>query len=430
MLLLAATVLGIGLVTSGMLSGLPFVLGSAALLLHALVRGSSLASRTVPWLIAVSVFFALANSPAHGRLLAILAPLTILQAAIAIAAWLRPGLAGRSALGVVLGLYAVGGALWLTRGPPPRIDVFMLEQDGSRDLEHGLDPYRCTFPNFYTKEETRVFFGDERTELREYPYPPLSLLATTVGHRIGGDVRWTLLTAQLGIALLLFALARGAGHDAGVALAIATLHLLHPRGLQVLDLGWTDSMPACAFLAFLWAQQRRMRGLGVVLGLFVGAKQYSLIALPIVFRTGRVQARAWMQALVTAAVTTLPFFLWSPHDFVNDVVLFQLRQPFREDALSIPAFVAWASGWHAPGALAIAGAGAALACAWSRIGPRADPSALPLTTALVYMGFFLFAKQAFCNYYYFVGTIIVAAAALLPPVEVPGADSKVAMTPG
>lgn len=422
MLLLAASLLGIGLVTSGMLPGLPFVLGSAALLLRALIRGSSLAPRTVPWLIAVSVFFALANSPAHGRLLAVLAPLTILQAAIAIAALLRPGLAGRWALGMVLGLYTVGGALWLTRGPPPRIDVFALEQDGARDLEDGLNPYRCTFPNIYTKEETRVFFGDERTELREYPYPPLSLLATTIGHRIGGDVRWTLLAAQLGIALLLFALARGAGHDAGVALAIATLQLLHPRGHQVLDLGWTDSIPACAFLAFLWAQQRRMRGLGIVLGLFVGAKQYSLIALPIVLRTGRVQPRAWMQALVTAAVTTLPFFLWSPRDFVNDVVLFQLRQPFREDALSIPAFVAWASGWHAPGGLAIAGAGAALACAWSRIGPRADPSALPLTTALVYMGFFLFAKQAFCNYYYFVGTIIVAAAALLPPAEVRRAD--------
>jgi hypothetical protein len=49
----------------------------------------------------------------------------------------------------------------------------------------------------------------------------------------------------------------------------------------------------------------------------------------------------------------------------------------------------------------------------------APPSSLPGAVAFVYACFFLFAKQAFCNYYYFVAVLILAAAALLDPAEAP-----------
>jgi hypothetical protein len=349
-------------------------------------------------------------------LVAFLAPLTILQAVVAILACLRPSLATKSMFGIALGLYALAGAILIARAPAPRIDVFVFQQGGAAELERGRDPYASTFPNPYSREETRAFFGDERTELREYPYPPLSLLAATAGHVAGGDVRWTLLASQLGIAALLFALATAGGHSASVAIAIATLHLLHPRGLFVLYQAWTDSMVACAFLlVVLLMQLRRGRWLGLALGFFVAIKQYSVMALPLLLRNGRIRSRAWIEALLVGSAITIPFLLWSPSDFFSDVVLFQLRQPFRPDALSIPALVASVTGWRAPGILALVGAAAALALTWARIGPRAGPGQLLLAAALLYAGFFLSAKQAFCNYYYFVGALILGAAAL--PVD-------------
>ncbi|MDP9000184.1 MAG: hypothetical protein M3O46_08750, partial [Myxococcota bacterium] len=125
-----------------------------------------------------------------------------------------------------------------------------------------------------------------------------------------------------------------------------------------------------------------------------------------------------------AGAITLPFFVWSPSDFVDDVVLCQLRQPFRADALSIPAFVAWATGWQAPGALAPVGAALAIALTWSRLRSDSRPSSLPLCAAIVFMSFFLCAKQGFCNYYYFAGVLILGAAALFEPGDTaPGTSS-------
>lgn len=182
----------------------------------------------------------------------------------------------------------------------------------------------------------------------------------------------------------------------------------------MLEQSWTDSMLACAFLGvLLLVQQRRARWLGLTLAFFVGFKQYSVVALPLLFRDGRFPRRAWIEALAIATAIALPFFIWGPADFVNDVVLFQVRQPFREDALSIPAFLSLATGWRAPGALAFVGVGAVVIWAWPRLGPQSSPSRLPAATALVYLCFFLLAKQAFCNYYYFAGVLILAAGALL-----------------
>jgi len=211
---------------------------------------------------------------------------------------------------------------------------------------------------------------------------------------------------------LLFALARGRGGDAPTALGIATLHFLHPRGLFMLGRGWTDAMLACALLAVIWlVQSARVRWLGAALGAFIALKQYSVLALPLLARHGRVPRRSWIEALLVATAVTVPFLVWSPPDFVNDVVLFQVRQPFRTDAMSIPAFLFELTGWRAPGAVAVVGAAAALAAVWRKSGPD-EPWRLPMAAALVYMAFFLCAKQAFCNYYYFAGSVILSGAAL------------------
>ena len=58
--------------------------------------------------------------------------------------------------------------------------------------------------------------------------------------------------------------------------------------------------------------------------------------------------------------------------------------------------------------LALVAAGAATVLCWRRI---AGPRSFALVSALVFAWFFLSAKQAFCNYYYFLGIMVLAAAA-------------------
>jgi hypothetical protein len=399
----------------GNLTGLPFALVAFAVLAYGWGRGAqghAVGAWVLPVVIASTAAIACGHNSPERSLLGLVLPLTLAQALVGLVLVVRPRLAVAPLLAAAIALYAIAGAITIAAAPVPYIDVLELQQQGAADLEHGRDPYATVFANRYTPEQTRAFFGDARADLREYPYPPLSLLATALSHRLTGDVRWVFLAAQLGIGVLLFALARGHGAGASTALGIATLHFLHPRGLFMLGRGWTDAMLACALLAVLWLlQSARARWLGVALGAFVALKQYSVFALPLLARRGGVPGRSWLEALAVAAAVTLPFFVWGPADFVNDVVLFQLRQPFRADAMSIPAFLFDFTGWKAPGAVAVVGAAAALAAVWKKTGP-AEPWRLPMAVALVYMAFFLCAKQAFCNYYYFAGSVILSGAAL------------------
>jgi hypothetical protein len=396
----------------GNLAGLPFAVASTLLLVYAWIRGGALGSWVLPVVIVSTAAMALGHNSPERSLLGLIVAMTIAQALVGLVALLRPSLAGGALFAAAVSLYAAGGALTITSAPVPYIDVFEIQQEGAADLERGRNPYATTFTNHYTPQQTRAFFGEDRAEIREYPYPPLSLLVTTLSHRLTGDVRWILLAAQLGMGALLFALARASGGEASTAIGVATLHFLHPRGLFVLGRGWTDPMIACALLAVLvLLQRRRARWLGVALGVFMAIKQYSVLALPLLARDGRVPRRAWIESLLLAAAVTLPLFVWGPADFLNDVVLFQLRQPFRVDAMSLPAFVFGVTGWKAPGVLALAGAAAALACTWTRLGASAPSWRLPAAMALMYLAFFLCAKQAFCNYYYFASALVLAQAA-------------------
>jgi hypothetical protein len=319
-------------------------------------------------------------------------------------------------VGLLLALTAVA-AMLIFLCPPTRIDVLALQQAGARALLSGADPYQMSIPNPYTPEETLAFFGRESRVLTHYPYPPLSLLLTALAYRIHPDVRFAYLALQLGIGVLLWRLALRSGAPPARAVALLALHLIHPRGLFVVQQAWTEPLLAFSFAALLWFSGRR--GAAGSLAAFLAAKQHSVLLLPLLWRKGRVIGAAGLALAVAGAVAlTLPFALWHPADFFEDVVLFQLQQPFRMDALSVPAALAWVTGLKVPGAVApVVALGAAL---WAR--PRLPVGALGLALggAFVYLCFFLAAKQAFVNYYYLVGVMLLLAAALQPA---PGADA-------
>jgi uncharacterized membrane protein len=226
-------------------------------------------------------------------------------------------------------------------------------------------------------------------------------------------VRWSLLVAQLLTPVLLFCLARRYNHPPRVALGLAVLQLVHPRGALVLEQAWTESLVGSAFLLLLLALAARARGLlgGALLGLFLASKQYSVVVLPLLLARRVVPRSYWAPALAVLAAVTVPFLVWGVADFLDDVVLFQLHQPARAEAMSLPGLLQWATGVRLPGFVAVIAAALALAFWWRKV---TDARLLPLAAACVYGVFFLTAKQSFCNYYYFLGIVVLAAAATTP----------------
>jgi hypothetical protein len=111
-----------------------------------------------------------------------------------------------------------------------------------------------------------------------------------------------------------------------------------------------------------------------------------------------------------ALALAVPFLLWDPRAFVRGVVEFQVRQPFRTDALSWPAAVVAAGGPKLPSWPAFVAAAAVLVLTLRR---TVTPAQAVLSAATTWIAFVAFNKQAFCNYYWLAVGLLCAAVALL-----------------
>ena len=305
------------------------------------------------------------------------------------------------------------GAWILHQSPNPHIDVFVFQQGGSAALLRGENPYRLTFPDIYGD---KPFYGpglsaDGQVDFG-FPYPPLSLFLALPGYLLAGDYRYAQLLALLAAGALLAAARPGRTG----ALAAALL-LFSPRAFFVLEQGWTEPFVIFLLALTVACACRWPRALPVALGLLLASKQ-TMVFVPFLalLLVGKWDWRAWWGLLwragLVAAVVSLPLALWAFRPFFYSVVLLQLYQPLRTDALSYAAALA-RSGLPAPTWLAFAAILPALALALWR-GAR-TPAGFAGGMALVYLAFFAVNKQAFCNYYFFALGALCCAVAVAQP---------------
>lgn len=335
--------------------------------------------------------------------------MVVVPAALAgvLLAWdqLRPvptsGAWGRAGLVAAFGLL---GLFWIAT-VPTNIDVFHYQDIGTERLLDGTNPYAPGYPNPYDGIETHTFFAPglsvDGVLQFGFPYPPLSLLLAVPGALLG-DVRLAHLAAVAVAGWLLLTMVE----DSWASRVGGVLFLSTPMLLPLVQRAWTEAFLILAVVALAWLL-RRGRGLdAVALGLFVAVKQYAAMFLPVLlwvaphWRTAAERWRALGIAVAVATAVTLPLALWDLGDFLFSVVLLQFRQPFRDDAMSLPALAERTLGWSGE-ALALVGILVAVAVAmwWVvRRAPRTWPAAAT-GMALVMLAFLLFNKQAFTNYY-------------------------------
>jgi hypothetical protein len=314
--------------------------------------------------------------------------------------------------------FALG--IWLLRVTTNVVmDVVLFHRDSLSAFLKGTNPYGLTFPDIIGDPRIygpTVSVGGRLTI--GFPYPPLSLLMSVPGHW-AGDYRYSYLLAVVGAAALMAYV-----RPTRLAAFGATLFLFTPRVFYVLEEGWSEPLVVLFLAAVVFTASRAPKLLPLALGLFLSSKQYAFFALPLIallmprpFRWAAYFRVVGIAALVALAIT-LPFFLWQPAGFWRSVIMFQVLQPFRADALS---YLSWfaRSGRHWPQWIGFALAGSAVVFGLWRA--KRTPAGFAAATALMYALFFAFNKQAFCNYYYFViGALCIAiSAAQLETTEGP-----------
>jgi hypothetical protein len=315
-------------------------------------------------------------------------------------------------MSLVLALHFALGVWLLHASPNPYIDTYIFQRDAVDALLRGRNPYAIDYPNIYPDASAygigvlvngRLQFG--------YPYTPLPLLFATIGKLFGEDFRYSQLFAMTLSGGLIAAL----GWWNRIALLAATLFLFTPRGFFVIEQSWIEPYIVCLVAAVALAARRGRRATPWLTGLLLVVKQYMFVLLPLVWLLPKPKAeRSWKSFIGTAAISgaavSLPLILIQPKPFVDSVVVLQFVQPFRPDALSFAAY--WAALGSEPVpqyALFIAAACAIGLTLWRS--PR-TAAGFCGAVSLTYLSFFELAKQAFCNYYYFViGALCCAIAA-------------------
>jgi hypothetical protein len=437
----AAVLLGVALsISSGLYDPIALMLVSVACLL---AIGSTVASRTheagagrqaatvvLAGGLAGSLALGLSRPPGwSGDPSALLVVRPILVAAGAVL--LTYGLARvppwivRLRFPLVIAAAAAVGSIVILASPAPSIDVWTLRHRGGLALGSGLDPYAVAYPNIYgpgTPFLDPSLLSPDGTAILAYPYMPAVATLDAVAARLG-DVRWSSVLAIAVAALLVRTLGR-ASREAELA---GALLVLQPRGWMVVEQAWTEPLVLVAVLLATLSTLRASEAdgtqsgpwrawalPGIAFGIAGATKQYALLLLaPLLLALPRQsRGRVALLAVTVVVATMLPFVVLDRVAFLRGLLEFQIRQPFRVDALSWPAAIVALGGprlptW--PAFLLVFGFLALVLRGPVTVG-RGSLAAATAWTLLVVAN-----KQAFANYYWLsVGLLCAGVAILLP----------------
>lgn len=307
---------------------------------------------------------------------------------------------------VAVTLVLAGGADAIRSSPNPKVDVWVLEQEGADLLAAGKNPYT----NVSVKNSAP---GEEALPNVPYVYTPTQLFVTLPAKKLFGDVRYAMLIAVAIAGVAMRFCARRSSGEATLAFAEdapALFYFLSPKLYFVLEQAWTEPISVMlASLALAAFVAKRRWALAVALGFLFSTKQTMIWIVPTAWVL--LSLRPW-QAFVAfgvAGATLAPFAAFDFGALKYALLDFQNRLPPRKDGLTLGNTLQDLAGFHLPGALGFVLAAAV--CGVSAVKLRGKADAFAPTAAFTLLVFFFFNKWAFANYYFLTMGLAAAAAA-------------------
>jgi hypothetical protein len=307
-----------------------------------------------------------------------------------------------------------GGLLLLAIGPigapHPPIDVFTWTQTSVQALLHRTNPYTVVAPDVYHGRY------DPGYTVSVYPYMPATLIAYAPWVGIFGDFRFALAACVALTIGLILRIGRQLRVSPRFVFAAALAIVLHPSGPRMIESGWTEPLLVVGAALFVYLALENPKGIGqaATFLLLPALKQYVVAPTVLYLIRGRqtIRPRVIVGAMAIGAATVLPFLIWNWHATVYGM-LFQMQAPKvpRLGSTSLVALMATTSGiypgrWLSAVVQLIVGG-----IAWWRLKDQ-GLSGLMLASALSLYATFLVGWQAFVNYYYFIGALLILAAML------------------
>lgn len=321
----------------------------------------------------------------------------------------------RRLFSVIAGLCLITAQfLVLKASPSPKMDVFTSTTAATQFLVAGKNPY--------TQKYTDIYNGAQRYA-PSFPYWPGTLYWATPFGYLFGDIRLGFLLAELLSAFCIALIARRRGLDEWSQWGFSLAWLSFPVCLFIIEQSWIDTLLTLTIgLSCLCLMGRRWWASGLCLGILLASKQYAPLVL--FGAAGWVLANHGRRAatIVTGMATTtflvlmVPFLVVDARSFFNYTVRdLVLVLGFRADSLSLSAYLLKQWDVRLPGLVGFAltlGLFLAVSLCWFQRARKQITFTMGevwLGLCSVYLVFFLFAHQAFCNYYYFAAFLLLLA---------------------
>ncbi len=290
--------------------------------------------------------------------------------------------------------------------PQPAIDVWTVQQQGAQWLLHGMNPYT----HVAAADTTPGRFGGPTP----YVYPPTQILVGLPAFWLLGDVRFAMLFAMVasGVALRVVTWrARDRDLPALVEDGPSLLVWGTPKVFFILEQAWVDPVPLFfVAVAFALASYGRRLPAAISFGLAASSKQTLFWIVPLAGFCLRFSLEEWLVMVASAAAPVIPFAVWNFAALKRSNFDFLVNIPSRPDGLTVENWLnrEYLLGLQGTYAFKLTAVVVALSC-WK----HRTLGGLACALALTYGVFFAFNKQAFANYWYFVGCLAALGVACL-----------------
>ena len=311
----------------------------------------------------------------------------------------------------------------LSAASPVDIDVFYFFNNGTRAIISGTNPYSISYPQIYPMESIPHFYFDDPTLYREIPYqpyPPIPLLLGLIGIPFG-DVRFSQIVFLIATAIfgkyLLLAKFKPIFSISGSAELASVFVLLQPLNPFLISKGYNDVFVSCFLILSVLFYISNHRTLAAIsFGLLFGLKQYmAVLFIPFILFC-RLSGKQYIIFGITLAFPLLVFYCVDPDGFINGLINFHIRQPYRPDCISFVSFIGNNFGiapenpWLYLGINFLSIGILILVYKKNRGALKhnivTSSRGFVISCVFVYFNFLLFSKQSFGNYYSVLETML------------------------
>lgn len=285
--------------------------------------------------------------------------------------------------------------------PRPIIDVWdklMIASDG---ILHGKNPYLLTYTKLY-KGINPSPFGH---------LPGLFIVFAPVLH-LFKDVRFVYVFSDILIIYLFTKLFKK--RSKFVFQNLSLVYLFNPVALFVFEQSWLEPFMLASLFLFYYLSKRRKFGLSVLpLAIFLTTKTIDCLSLPVILKLKKIKKKYIFISLFLAFLVVLPFFIWSPVVLMDTILLRIFKNNYDSSA---PTHIAltfrnmlkdiFGIYYRKKTAFFVSFIFPLISYLFVKIGSFYK---VFLTLSFMYLGFYFFNYQAFCNYFFFVSGLVLFA---------------------